>query len=291
MTLPEYALDYQSCSLTELRKFYIQRHDLASVSGISVLTWLQGNLTDALVEALENLDLDSSFPFLDLSPELRLMVYPYLLCHHHSQIFCNGHRSLASEAFPEILRASKLCYKEARDILYAQSSLPLCLLDYNMDTAAALHVGGDIDYYDDAGKDLPFDGLSSQLAPFANLQYVNVLIENFSHRRSLAISDGLSYLLTGVLSTFSAGNSLMVLKIKYGCECFKEMEEVEYAFDGEDGIATPEDVQDFEKGLRSSLALNKLPATTGLELVDFRKATWNALRGLRQDLTYLRSFG
>ncbi|EGP86344.1 unnamed protein product [Zymoseptoria tritici ST99CH_1A5] len=282
MTLPKYALNYQNCDLTELRKFYIQRHALTDISGIAVHDLTKGEL----IAALESLDHTSTFHFLDLAPELRLMVYPHLLSHHYNQTLELGPPSPAS-AFPEILRASKLCYKEARDILYEQSSLTLYFFGEEEWSGEPLEVQGDVKFRDYGEVPDPH-GLSSRLTPFADVQYVNILIVDFDNPTNPGPSTGVAYLFAAIVSTFRAGNSLKAMVIKFKSHHFDGLEEVGNASPGVDGIATSDDVEDFDKTFRTLLRLQKLPATIRLELVDFRKATSSALRGLLKEMEGLR---
>ena len=69
--------------------------------------------------ALDRADNTKSFRFLDLIPELRNLVYRELLVFE----VCENCPIFHSFGHPAILRTSKLIYKEARDILYAENTI------------------------------------------------------------------------------------------------------------------------------------------------------------------------
>jgi hypothetical protein len=121
MTLPQYGFDYKKCTLAELRKFYAERHDPVNIRGVKV----HKLLTRTCVEALKTLDRTSTFRFLDLPAEVRVMVLPWLLTydqsHHHDGLPRNP--ATNGRTFPAILRASKLCYREGKEVLLSHGTI------------------------------------------------------------------------------------------------------------------------------------------------------------------------
>jgi hypothetical protein len=271
MTLPGLALKYESCTKAEIWKFCKQRHAPVGKAHRKISK-------RKCIKALRNLDQQATFPFFSISAELRLMVYPYLLTHDHG-----GDRKPASEAFPQILRGSKLCYKEARDILYDRSSLTLTILEYDFD----VFIGGDIEIFLDRQE--YYDGweyiyLLRRLTKLDNLRNVKVLVMDFNHAHDKPGCSGLSFLLGTIVTSFRTSRALKLLTIKYVCPRFDRIEDVQHATEHEYGIATTEDVRTFEQAVRASSLVQALPTITVLELVDFRKATRKALLALRRDM-------
>lgn len=107
MTLPKYALTYNSCKIDELRRFFKDRtgKDPDMHSGKRVL-----------VSALKKLDDNATFRFLDLPAEMRNKVYRSLVIYN-----VDAERKV----YPAILRTSKEIYQEAKYILMTESMIPL----------------------------------------------------------------------------------------------------------------------------------------------------------------------
>lgn len=106
MTKSQYSPAYSKCSDSELRSFITDR-------GLGI-NW---TTRKAVIHALRSADSQSSFRFLDLSPELRNHVYWYLLALREKR--GTSHRQVC---FPEILCTSHQIYDEAKGILYADEN-------------------------------------------------------------------------------------------------------------------------------------------------------------------------
>ncbi|KAH9828018.1 hypothetical protein Tdes44962_MAKER09496 [Teratosphaeria destructans] len=110
MTLPKYAMDYRACKATDLMHFIFSR----------TLQKQPKRAKRVYTAKLRALDRNVTFRFLDLAPELRVMVYRELLPTEH---LADRDR----EFHTSILRASKDVHQEAEGVLYGTALLPLCL--------------------------------------------------------------------------------------------------------------------------------------------------------------------
>ncbi|KAF2772516.1 hypothetical protein EJ03DRAFT_186615 [Teratosphaeria nubilosa] len=110
MTLPKYAVDYRACKATDLNLFIFDR----------TLKKQPKRAKRVYTAKLRELDRDVTFRFMDMPPELRIMVYRELLpTEHIADRDCEFHTS--------ILSVSKHVHEEAEGVLYGTALLPLCL--------------------------------------------------------------------------------------------------------------------------------------------------------------------
>ncbi|TKA27018.1 hypothetical protein B0A50_05209 [Salinomyces thailandicus] len=130
MTLPQFALDYEKCEVSELQACIRQRCEPAAAVSKSYY-----------INLLKYLDKRSTFQFMELPAEMRNRVYRELLV-WPSDEGCGGGR-----CWPQILAVSKQINHEARDIIYEENSAPINVsitIDYNEDrrTTTTIDCGG-----------------------------------------------------------------------------------------------------------------------------------------------------
>lgn len=121
MTLPKFAMDYNSLPSAELWAFIKFRTGKPAPAYQPNEPHDQRPLDTRRRRAfysniLLELDRNATFPFLRLPPELREWVYAELLTHDP-----NGRGA----AFPQIMRCSKLVHQEAIKVLHDQSTFPI----------------------------------------------------------------------------------------------------------------------------------------------------------------------
>ncbi|OQN99688.1 hypothetical protein B0A51_18791 [Rachicladosporium sp. CCFEE 5018] len=117
-------LDYSRCKISELRRFVLDRETPSSRTIASTPKLLK----DDLIERLRELDQTKTFHhFADLPPEIRLLIYPYVLTYNET-----------SKAHPAILQVSRLIYPEALAVLYDNTSFEIHIEALS----ATVHAGG-----------------------------------------------------------------------------------------------------------------------------------------------------
>lgn len=114
---PEWLLDYDNCSLEELRASIENR------TGAAV------NEREILAAHLRKMDQTSTFPrFMELPPELRINIYEALLVDHRARdergwLLGNDDCKLHTA----VLRTSKQIYSEARPVLYGKNKFSVII--------------------------------------------------------------------------------------------------------------------------------------------------------------------
>lgn len=111
MTLPQYALDYDTCTYKEKRAFVKARTPRERSAKIKQKVRAVGR-----VRVLQDFDKEVMFRFMDLLPEVRVLVYQHLLTKDHEK---------DSIAYPAILRTCKKVYEEAQEVLHVNSPIDL----------------------------------------------------------------------------------------------------------------------------------------------------------------------
>jgi hypothetical protein len=119
----DWSLDYESSTAAELRQLIYDRLS-ATLSAKEKRTIRNCNRYH-LINRLRKLDHEGSFPrFMELPPELRVIVYEYLLVDTRKEDAAGWfyHMGYGSSALcPAVLRTSKQIYSEAQSILYKQN--------------------------------------------------------------------------------------------------------------------------------------------------------------------------
>ncbi|KAK6431209.1 hypothetical protein LTR95_012633 [Oleoguttula sp. CCFEE 5521] len=121
-------LSYTTCKIGELRRFLLDREVTTSRTAAGTHKMLK----DDLIEHLRELDKSKSFhQFMDLPPEIRLLVYSYPLTYNESRTAHTG-----------ILRASKHVHSEAAPVLYDSASFEVSMSEGSARLAVGDHDRG-----------------------------------------------------------------------------------------------------------------------------------------------------
>ena len=223
MTLPEYALDYDTCGGQELRVFLKAR---------------TGRTTKKLKQKqyymywLLQADKDAIFRFLDLSPELRNLVYGELL-HLRSK---PGHTK--RYCFPRILAASKQVHEEAHGILYGNNIFEVHIRAWFLRTHIVRHVEArcrvDVDSARigySASRDLRLDKLYCPWPDWLRKVYqlhvvLTIDYTDAQQDRSTSILQGVNHLLYGIFSFLGAENALKRLKFQVDVSTYPAFDDI-----------------------------------------------------------------
>ncbi|SMQ51486.1 unnamed protein product [Zymoseptoria tritici ST99CH_1A5] len=263
-----YALDYKCYAPADLRSFCVQRgiYDQSR----------RDMVKSTYVSALRTQDRQATFRFFDLPPELRVVVYSMLLNHQRGDKVGRT-KTLASIAYPQILRASKLCYREARGVLYQQSSLTMKVSTWD----ERLRVRGDIAFGVEKGKET-VDLFGRLLPKFAGIWHANVVLVEDDYGDFDDWS--LEWTLQALVKAFRRKNALKTLTIKFVCTCGSRRRH-ERRKKGE-AKTTPQEIEELETELRTSL--RRLPATTQVQLTGLEKISSQTMRFMLARADYVQ---
>ncbi|EGP86345.1 uncharacterized protein MYCGRDRAFT_93696 [Zymoseptoria tritici IPO323] len=295
MERPTKPVDYKSLSDEELRKLCVQhglysnkRRMLAAQTYINALKARDRKLF-GIRPPKHNYALDykcyapadlrsfcATFRFFDLPPELRVVVYSMLLNHQRGDKVGRT-KTLASIAYPQILRASKLCYREARGVLYQQSSLTMKVSTWD----ERLRVRGDIAFGVEKGKET-VDLFGRLLPKFAGIWHANVVLVEDDYGDFDDWS--LEWTLQALVKAFRRKNALKTLTIKFVCTCGSRRRH-ERRKKGE-AKTTPQEIEELETELRTSL--RRLPATTQVQLTGLEKISSQTMRFMLARADYVQ---
>jgi hypothetical protein len=276
-TEPVSGLKYHLYSPNDLRKFCVQRGILDQNS--------RQYVRDTYIRKLKAHDRKTTFNFMGLPPELRLMVYSKLLRYQRSHTEHNDTReySMDSKAYPQILRVSKLCYKEARGILYQQSSLTIAI--------SQGHLFGDINGF--ANHDnYSYSWIRRQLSKFGGMQYVNVLLqESFKMATYVNVQPRIfhrpEYYLDCVLPALASAlherNALKSITMQVFCTCSSNEEHERRQTYSDCSKLTLPQMEKFKQEFRASSTIKSLPSGIHLEIEGLDKANTGMLEGILKE--------
>lgn len=143
MTIPAFALNYDKCTGLELRAFIKARIPGASSADVAAKIRESGH-----VAVMYELDHRATFRFMDLMPELRVMVYEQLLIKASGVWRIQGNALTVdlqntqprSRLFPAILRTCRKVYEEASEVLHSNNPTDLDLRLSPNDMTANIYI-------------------------------------------------------------------------------------------------------------------------------------------------------